>query len=180
METSEIENHTRKNLKKLLIDSAGNVQYTYQSHWIIVNRLKSRYTTIKIVQIILTAISTCGFLASILAGIPSLSWAGGATSAIALSLNLYMLNFNVPESIKDHTDAANELWNVRERYKSLIVDFETLSTNEIQHKRDDLQEMVNKINHTYPGTDSKSFKKAQKSAVNYTFEDKEAEKILHL
>ena len=92
----------------LLSDAAGNVLYTYDAHWIMVNRLKTRQNVLKITQICLTALSTGGFLASVIAGVPWLSWIGGLTSAIALGLNLYSLNFNLPSDIKSHTDAANE------------------------------------------------------------------------
>lgn len=92
------ENKTK--LKRQITDAAGNVQYTFIAHWNIINRLKKRYHDIKIIQIVLTALSTGGFLASILVGIPQLSWLGGLTSAVALGINLYMLNFNLPDEIK--------------------------------------------------------------------------------
>lgn len=85
---------TRKKLLRQISDAAGNVLYTYDAHWNIVNRLKKQQTVIKIIQICLTAVSTGGFLTSIIAGIPWLSWVGGFTSATALGLNLYSLNFN--------------------------------------------------------------------------------------
>lgn len=99
-------------LKKQIEDAAGNVQYTFIAHWSIVNRLESQYKGIKITQIILTAISTGGFLASIIVGALGLSWIGGLASAIVLGLNLYTLNFNYSQMIREHTDAANELWEV--------------------------------------------------------------------
>lgn len=120
---------SKEKLRQQLNDSAGSIFYTYSANWNIVNRLKKRYTIIKVIQIILTALSTGGFLASIIARIPLLNWIGCITSAIALALNLYMLNFNLPDNIKNHTDAANELWDVREAYKSLLVDFDDLELN---------------------------------------------------
>ena len=123
--------NAKKKLMRQISDAAGNVLYTYGAHWVIVNRLRTRQTVIKITQICLTALSTGGFLASVIAGVPELSWVGGFTSAIALGLNLYSLNFNLPTDIKSHTDAANDLWDVREAYKSLLCDFEELSNEEI-------------------------------------------------
>ena len=78
----------RKKLRNQITDAAGNILYTFSAHWNIINRLKKQYKEIKIMQIILTALSTGGFLASLIAGIPWLSWIGGLTSAIALGLNL--------------------------------------------------------------------------------------------
>lgn len=179
MDDQNKEKNVRTALKQQIEDSAGNIIYTYEAHWKIVNRLEGRFKRIKVVQIILTAISTGGFLASLVSGNPRLSWIGGATSAIALGLNLYMLSFNINNDIKDHTDAANELWDVREDYKSLLVDFELLDINKLRERRDKLQERVSHINHSFPGTDSKSFKETQKGLQDYIFEDGESEKLIH-
>ncbi len=169
----------REKLRNQIADATGNILYTFSAHWNIANRLKKQYKGIKILQIILTALSTGGFLASLIAGIPWLSWIGGLTSAIALGLNLYMLNFNVQEDIKKHIDAANELWDIREAYKSLLVDFDGLSDEAIQHKRDELTAAVGKVNKAYPGTDEKSFAKAQAEIGKYIFNEGEAEQLLN-
>ena len=168
----------RKKLRRQITDAAGNVLYTFSAHWNIVNRLKAQYKGIKIIQIVLMALSTGGFLASLIGNIPYLSWIGGLTSAVALGLNLYMLNFNVSDEIKKHVDAANELWDIREAYKSLLVDFDVLSDDEIRIKRDDLMTEVGKVNKNYPGTDERSFAKAQKEIGKYTFDEGESEKLI--
>lgn len=167
-------------LKDQIIDSAANVQYTYSAHWIIVNGLKKKLKAFKIAQIIMTSISTGGFLATVISGIPQLSWIGGLPSAVALGINLYMLSFNLPECIKEHTDAANELWEVKEIYKSLIVDFDDIDNDEIINRRDSLISMVSKINKKYPGTDEKSFKRAQGDIGKYKFSDGEAAKVINM
>ena len=171
---------SKEKLHQQITDSAGSVIYTFSAHWDIVNRLKGRFALIKLIQIALTALSTGGFLASIISGIPSLSWMGGATSAVALGLNLYMLNFDLPSKIQMHTDAANELWDVREAYKSLLVDFDDLEPAQIRAKRDELITRTSEINKKYPETDSKSFRKAQVEIGKYEFEDGEAARLLHI
>lgn len=172
--------NSRRKLLSQISDSAGNVLYTYSAHWAMVNRLRSRQTGIKITQIILTALSTGGFLASIIAGVPWLSWVGGFTSATALGLNLYSLNFNLPSDIKSHTDAANELWDAKEAYRSLFCDFDELTNDEIRIRRDEITNKVSLINKKYPGTDDKAFKKAQKDIKNYMFEKGESAKDLNI
>lgn len=167
-------------LKQQIEISAGNVQYTFIAHWIIINRLKSRNVAIKVTQIVLTAISTGGFLASIVSGVPWLSWIGGFTSALALALNLYSLNFNLPAEIERHTDAVNSLWDVRESYKNLLTDFDELSKEQIREKRNEITKAVSQINKMYPGTDDKAFAKAQKRIRDYIFNDGEASEIINL
>lgn len=171
---------SKTKLIRQTMDAAGNVLYTYSAHWIIVNKLKSEFKAIKVTQIILTALSTGGFLASLIAGIPWLSWIGGFTSAIALALNLYSLNFNLPDDIKSHTDAANELWDVREAYKDLFTDYDDLTNEQIRQRRDEITKNVSRINKKYPGTDEKSFAKAQKTIKNYIFDYGEAANILNI
>ncbi|MBQ6305879.1 MAG: SLATT domain-containing protein [Bacteroidales bacterium] len=171
---------SNKKLYQQIVDAAANIQYTYTAHWTKVNSLQATQTCIKITQIVLTALSTGGFLASLISDIPWLSWIGGMTSAIALALNLYSLNFNLPADIKAHTDAANELWDVKESYKSLITDFNNLSIEEIRSKRDSLTHCVSQINKKYPGTDNKAFAKAKKKLPNYMFENGESAKLLNI
>jgi hypothetical protein len=105
---------------------------------------------------------------------------GGLTSAIALGINLYMLNFNLPDNIKQHIDAANALWEVRERYKSLIVDFDDIDILEARNRRDKLIQIVSEINKKYPGTDEKSFKRAQADIGKYEFNDGGEEVVLNI
>lgn len=167
-------------LRNQITDAAGNVVYTYAAHWNMVNSLKVKQEVIKKFQIGLTAFSTVGFLTSLLSGVTCLSWLGGLFSAIALALNLYVYEFDLSGDIQKHVDAANELWDVREAYKSLLIDFESLSDDEIRSRRDKLTAVVSRINKTYPGTDEESFRKAQKDIGKYIFEDGEAEKLLHM
>ena len=172
--------NAKKKLMRQISDAAGNVLYTYDAHWVIVNRLRTQQAVLKITQICLTALSTRGFLASLIAGIPELSWVGGFTSAIALGLNLYSLNFNLPTEIKSHTDAANDLWDVREDYKSLLCDFEELSNEEIRIKRNYITQKVSQINKKYPGTDNNALTKAQENIKNYMFDEGESAMALNI
>ena len=167
-------------LKRQITDSAGNVHFTFVAHWIIVNRLQFRLKIIKYSQILLTALSTGGFLSLAFAAHPRLMWIGGLSSGLSLAINLYLLHFDVPENIRYHTNAANELWEIREAYKSLLVDFDDLDIEQIRSKRDCLTARVSEINKKYSGTDKKSFSQAQKALSNYVFADREAAQLLHL
>ena len=164
----------KEKLRNQISDSAGNVLYTFSAHWNIVNRLKKIYFWIKVIQIALTALSTAGLIATISQGVTWLSWLSGFCSAGALFLNLYMLNFNPADDIKKHADAANELWDVRESFKSLDVDFDDLDVAEIRERRDELNIKLGEIYKKYPGTDDRAFKKTQKRIKDYQFEEGES------
>lgn len=173
----------REELKQKLIESAAKVVYTYTAHWKIVDRLQCWNRIIKITQFSLIGIASCGLLSILFDGFPYLKAIIGICSFLSLFTTLYSLNFNLPDQIKKHADAANELWEIRESYISLITDFDILSTEEIQIKRDKLTEKTSKVNKNYPGTDTASYEKARKALQQQeeqTFNEGEAEKILNL
>lgn len=176
----ESENH-RVDLKAQLIDAHGRIEYTYTQHHSIARRLQNRHNFFKVAEIVLTAISTVGFLATVIQDQSTLTWIGGIGSALALGITLYTKDFNLDSEAKKHKDAADALWRVREGYKSLITDFDVLSDEEICSKRDMLIQMVADVNEKYPGTDDKSFREAQKELKDeerQTFHPGEAEKFL--
>lgn len=70
-----------------IIDLHGKVVYTYTTHHKIQNRLERINKGVKISQIILTAVSTVGFLATVITNQYLLAWIGGITSALSLGLN---------------------------------------------------------------------------------------------
>lgn len=170
----------RKRLLHQITDGCGNVMYTYAAHWNIVNELQEKQKFIKYSQIILTGISTSGFLYTFGFSKPCWSWIPGLASAISLGLNLYVLHFNISDEIQKHKNAANALWDVRETYKSLLVDFDFLTVDKIRDKRDKLIQEVSRINKIYLGTDEKSFNKAQKEIGKYLFEKGEADKLCQI
>ena len=167
----------RKELRAQLVDLHGKVVYTYTTHHKIQNRLERLNNGVKITQIVLTAISTGGFLATVITNQYLLAWVGGIASALSLGLNLYMKDSNLSNSIKNHKDAADELWDIRENYLSLITDFDDLSIEEIRVQRNRIQAEWSKVNKKYPGTDKKGYEEAKQSLQNekeQTFNEGEA------
>lgn len=174
-------NNNRTKLRGQLVDLHGKVVYTYTAHHKIKDRLEKLNKWIKIAQIVLTAISTGGFLATVITNQYLLAWIGGISSVLSLGLNLYMKDSNLNLRIKSHKDAADELWDIREKYSSLIIDFDELSIDEIRNKRNEIQKEWSSVNKKYPGTDKKGYKAAQKSLQHeeeQTFKKGEADMFL--
>lgn len=168
-------------LRSQIKDAYGRVLYTYTAHHKFASRLIKQKNAIKVTQIALTAISTVGFFATIITNQVLLSWLGGIAAALSLGLNLYTKDFNLQEDIQKHKDAADELWDVRESYVSLLTDFEILNKDEIRRQRDKLQSAVSKVNRQYPGTDDKSYNEAQNALKNneeQTFNEGEVDELL--
>ena len=158
--------NSRDKIKELLIDNYSAVVYTYYAHWMMVDKYKARSQALKITSIVLTAMSTVGFITFLSETFSFLSWVPIVTSALALGLNLYSLNFNIDEKIKQHKNAAQELWDVREAYEALFSDFDDLTIEAIRDKRKELTDRVGVINKSYFTTDKREYEKARKMRVD--------------
>ena len=150
-------------LNTQLREAYGRLVYTFTTHLKMMNRLVCKNRKIKYAQIILSAISTGGFLGSIIANQIILTYVGGIFSTALLALNLFFKDFNLAEDIKQHRIASDNLWLIREQYISLLTDFPVLSEEEIINKRDSLQNQTFEIYKQSPKTDAKSYAAAQKA-----------------
>ena len=172
------------NLEKLesqIRDAYGKVMYTQVTHAKIVERMIKEDKIIKIIQIVLSAIITGGFVGAILFNQQLASIIGAILSTVLLIFSSLTKNFNFLEDAKRHSDAASLLWKIREEYLSLIVDFDKLSYDEIIKRRDNLQERTYSVYSSYPQTDTKGYKEARNSIKNeetQTFTEDEINMIL--
>lgn len=150
-------------LESQIREAYGKVVYTQTCHNKIMDRKLCCNDYLKISQIILSAITSSGILVYLF----NQNWCANAIGAVAsvilLALNTYSKNFNPVEVAQEHKVAADLLWKIREEYVSLLTDFEILSVEQIIEKRDELQERCSTIYSQYPGTDKKSYRKAQKA-----------------
>ena len=94
-----------------------------------------------------------------------------------------MKDYDLGEITQKHTNAANDLWDIRETYFSMLTDMRTenLSVNQIINKRDELQKRLLNIYAGSPRTNSKAYKaatKALKINEELTFSDKEIDAFL--
>lgn len=144
-------------------EAYGKVVYTYTVQVIHASRLHKRNTTLKWCQLVLSAISTGGFIGTLITNQILLTWLGGICSTVLLVLTAYFKEIDLSAIHKKHLDTSNQLWLLREQYLSLLTDFATLSREEIVKRRDDLQLRLAKVYDIAPLTDSKSYTMAQKS-----------------
>lgn len=180
----------REHLKNQIKDAYGRVVYTYTAHHKLADRLEKLDKWLVITQIILTALSSCGFFTRILSDSLLGEYAeyaeyavfgAGITSVLSLVLILYTKEYKIQSTITQHRNAANELLGIREKYISLLVDFEVLKSKKIRKRRDKLCKKVLVINSKYPATDAKSYKaarKALKEDEEQTFHQGEVDSIL--
>ncbi|WP_317912481.1 SLATT domain-containing protein [Carnobacterium maltaromaticum] len=173
----------KEKLEIQLREAYGRVTYTYTSHLKFMNRLNKKNKILRYSQITLSAISTGGFLGTIIFDKIMLTIIAGFFSAILLALNLFFKNFELDEESKQHGMAADKLWLIREKYVALLTDFGTLSIDEIVLTRDILREETYIIYSESPKTDKKSYSESQKALKNEEeqfFTEVELDKMLPL
>lgn len=144
-------------------EAYGRVVYTETCHNKRAERLLEINNRIKIIQIVLSAMTTGGFLTALIFDEQIATIVGAILSLLLLIFNSYTKNFNLVEEAQSHQQSANKLWKIREEYVSLLTDFELLEQREIISKRDELQARTGEVYANSPKTDRKSYKKAQKA-----------------
>ena len=144
-------------------EAYGKIVYTYTTQIIHAERLHKRNTILKWVQLVLSAVSTGGFIGTLITNKILLTWIGGICSTALLVLTAYFKDIDLSAAHKKHLYTANQLWLLRELYLSLLTDFPNLSKEGVICKRDELQLRVAKVYDEAPLTDAKSYSMAQKA-----------------
>lgn len=168
-------------LESQLREAYGKIVYTYTCHNKKAARLLKLNDNIKVWQIVLSALSTGGFITTIIFDDTLVKIIGAIISFLLVIVNSYTKNFNLVGEANEHIKAANLLWKIREEYISLLIDFEILSVEEIMVKRDELQDRTFEVYNSSLSTDKKSYKEAQKSLKTdeeQTFSEKEIDVML--
>ncbi len=174
---------SRRILEGQLRECYGRVVYSHKTHEKCADILLSRLRTIKIWQIILSAITTGGFLAAIFGAGKVGAVAGMLFSTALLVLNAYMKNYDLGELAQKHKQAANDLWIIREKYLSLLVDLRMTEKplESLQGNRDELVKELYTVYSGAPSTTFQAYKKAQealKKLEDMTFSDAEIDAFL--
>lgn len=168
-------------LESQIRECFGKVAYTHKAHEKCADWLINKRTSIKTIEIILSAVTTGGFLYSIFGDNKFVTILGVVASSIMLILTLYFKEFKLEELAEKHRVTALKLWDIRESYVSLLVDLKRMTTEDIVMKRDTLQNQLLKIYEQAPRTTLKGYTRAQKSlkqGEELTFSDEEIDVML--
>ena len=95
----------------------------------------------------------------------------------------YTKNYDLGELAQKHKQAANDLWIIREKYLSLLVDLvmREKPIEALQKQRDELVEQLHTVYSGAPSTTFQAYKKAQealKKLEDMTFTDAEIDAFL--
>ena len=174
---------SRRILEGQLRECYGRVVYSHKTHEKCADILLGRLKKIKLWQLILSALTTVGFISSVFGGGQVAAVIGMLISTSLLGLNSYTKNYDLGELAQKHKEAANDLWIIRESYLSLLVDL-TMGERPIgslQSTRDDLVKQLHAAYSGSPSTTYEAYKKAQEALQHLedmTFSDEEIDTFL--
>ncbi|HAT8001667.1 TPA: hypothetical protein GF082_19535 [Citrobacter braakii] len=174
---------SRRVLEGQLRECYGRVVYSHKTHEKCSDILLSRLSSIKFWQIILSALTTGGFLATFF-GAGEVGTGGGiVVSTLLLILNAYTKDYDLGELAQKHKQAANEIWLIREKYLSLLTDLAMgeKPIEQLQFERDSLLESLHSVYSGSPSTTFEAYKKAQdalKNKEDLTFSEEEIDAFL--
>lgn len=173
----------RRVLEGQLRECFGRVVYSHKTHEKCADILLSRLSAIKLWQIILSVITTGGFLSAVFGADKIGTVIGLVVSTSLLALNAYTKNYDLGELAQKHKQVANNLWLVREKYLSLITDLVIgeKPLESLQKERDELLTELHSVYNGAPSTTFKAYRKAQAALKKYedmTFSDLEIDAFL--
>lgn len=174
---------SRAILEGQLRECFGRVVYSHKTHEKCADILLTRLSQIKLWQIILSAVTTGGFIAAVFGAGKIGALVGVLVSTILLALNAYTKNYDLGELSQKHRQAAADLWIIREKYLSLITDLRMgeKPIETLQKERDDLLAELHSVYSGAPSTTYQAYKKAQEALrqlEDMTFSDEEIDAFL--
>jgi hypothetical protein len=171
-------------LESQIRECYGRAAYTHGTHINTARDLLWRQSVAKWANIIISALITGGAIKTV--ATPEATWAPIATmvlSILSLILNAYLKDLDPGGLAQRHRDASQDVWNIRERYLSLITDIiaRTSPIDELLRRRDELQSQLHKIYRGSPTTSNRAYAKTQddlKKREALTFTEEELDNIL--
>jgi len=161
----------------------GRVVYSHKTHEKCADILLDKLGKIKLAQIILSALTTAGFIAVVFGSGKIGAVIGGAVSTVLLGINAYVKDYDLGELAQKHRQSANDLWMIREKYITLITDIRMgeRPIEGLQKERDVLLEDLHSVYAGAPSTTYQAYKKAQEALQqleDMTFSDSEIDAFL--
>ena len=161
----------------------GRVVYSHKTHEKCADILLDRLDKIKLWQIVLSSITTAGFIATVFGAGSVGAVVGVCISTILLALNVYTKNYDLGELAQKHRRAAADLWFIREKYLALLTDLRVgeEALVKITNRRDALLEDLHGVYSGAPSTTYQAYRKAQEALQQYeemSFSDSEIDALL--
>jgi hypothetical protein len=143
----------------------GRVAYSHKTHEKCADILQAKLRWLKNTQIALSVVVSGTLIVTVLGHDAWSKIIATALSAVLAGINLYFKNYNFGELAQTHKEAADQLWNVRESYLSLLTDMTTgaISMEKAMDRRDRLQKDLSVIYSKAPRTNTIAYRSAQRA-----------------
>jgi len=134
--------------------------------------------------IVLSGLTTGGAIGALIAKTdPRYAVATAVLSFASLVVNSYMKNLDPGAAAQKHREAGYKLWNIRERYLSLLTDIrdEAIPLDRLRKDRNQIQADLLKVYSSSPQTDGRAYGEAQTALQkneDLTFSEKELDDLL--
>lgn len=173
----------RFNLESQIRECYGRVVYSHKTHERMADAYDKKNGRLKFWQIVFSAVTASGAITIVFADEAWLKFGTAIISLITLFLSGYTKNFNLSALAQIHRETASHIWDVREKYLSLLADIRdaAFTLEAIRARRDDLQQQLYEIYKSAPHTNGKAYEEAQdrlKNKEDLTFSDEEIDKFL--
>jgi len=152
-------------LESQIRECFGRVVYSHKTQEKCADIVLKLHKRLKLLLIIISAIVTTSLLIKLFGDQEWALMVGVILSTMLFGLNTYMKDYDLGEISQKHSNAANELWDIRETYLSMLTDIKAdqLSINQIISQRDELQKRLFNIYSGSPRTNFKAYKEASKA-----------------
>ncbi len=186
---NQSDNDNIKILESQIRECFGRVVFTHKTHEKCSDIYARQLKELKLSEVTLSALTTTSLLTSIFGDQKIGTIIGAILSTITLGITIYTKDLDLGKLANSHADVANQLWNIRELYISLIADIKSnnLPVEQIKQKRDELHKSLNIIYSNAPRTNYKAYELASKAlnqngqinqGEEMTFSDSEIDRFL--
>ena len=166
-----------------LREAYGRCVYSHKTQEKCADLLLTKLGHIKFCQIVLSALTTAGFIGAAFGAGTVGAVLGGIVSVALLALNAYTKNYDLGELAQKHKQAAVDIWLIREKYLNLLVDLEMKEKplESLQSARDELVQQLYEVYRGAPATTYKAYRSAQNALQHLedmTFSEAEVDAFL--
>ena len=178
----------RRNQERIMLDSQvrelfGRVAYAHKTQEKMADRCAEYQRRIKVSQVWLSGITASGGISSLFVDAAWLPYFTAVVSVLTLLLTGYAQDIDPGATAQQHRQTASDIWDVRERYLSLLVDIQdpSIPIQALRDRRDVIQEQLHRIYKTAPNTDSRAYataRKALKGKEELSFSNSELDALL--
>ncbi|NCS39277.1 MAG: SLATT domain-containing protein [Microcystis aeruginosa BS13-10] len=186
---NQSDNDNIKILESQIRECFGRVVFTHKTHEKCSDIYARQLKELKLSEVTLSALTTTSLLTSIFGDQKIGTIIGAILSTITLGITIYTKDLDLGKLANSHADVANQLWNIRELYISLIADIKSnnLPVEQIKQKRDELHKSLHIIYSNAPRTNYKAYELASKAlnqngqinqGEEMTFSDSEIDRFL--